>query len=66
MDKKEKQLPSRRDFLKTAGMGAGVAAVAGAVLSPAEAMAKPNLQDNKSTGYRETEHIRKYYELARN
>ncbi len=65
MDNKKKQSPSRREFLKTAGMGAGVAAVASVVLSPAEVMAKPALQDGKAAGYHETEHIRKYYESAR-
>ena len=66
MDKKKKQSPSRREFLKTAGLSAGVAAVAGVVLSPAEVAAQPSLQNDKSVGYHETEHIRKFYESARN
>jgi hypothetical protein len=53
----------RRDFLKLAGLGA-VTASAGAVAgaAPADAAAKPAPPDR---GYRETEHVRKVYELAR-
>ena len=64
MDKKEKLSPSRREFLKSAGLGAGVAAVAATVLSPAEATARPTLTDEKTAAYRETDHVKKYYELA--
>lgn len=51
----------RRDFLKLAGLApvAGAALVAGG--RPAEA-AKPTQQTG---GYRESEHIKKYYETAR-
>ncbi len=52
----------RRDFLKLLGMGgaAGAAALAGgAAPGEAAAPAKPE------TGYRETAHVRKFYETAR-
>lgn len=52
----------RRDFLKLLGMGgaAGAAALAGgAAQSEAAAPAQPE------KGYRETPHIRKFYETAK-
>jgi anaerobic selenocysteine-containing dehydrogenase len=53
----------RRDFLKLAGAGAAgsVAAAASAAGAPAEAATAPET----ATGYRETAHVRKAYELAR-
>jgi hypothetical protein len=54
----------RRQFLKLASLGAvagTVAAVAGEAQNPAQA-AEPEPQGR---GYRETEHVRKVYELAR-
>ena len=62
MDKKKSATPSRREFLKTAGVG--VAAVAGGIVSADDAEAA-TLQDEKKTGYRETEHVKKYYDSAR-
>jgi|TARA_B100001971_G_scaffold145994_1_gene135044 hypothetical protein len=64
MDKKKSATPSRREFLKTAGLGVGVAAVAGGIVSADDAEAA-TLQDEKKTGYRETEHVKKYYDSAR-
>jgi hypothetical protein len=59
---KKEAVADRRSFLKLAGAGAaagGAALVAGETKVEArEAEAKPAL-------YRETEHIRRYYELAR-
>lgn len=53
----------RRDFLKLAGLGtvAGAAAAKAGAPDPAEAAAA----DGKARGYRETEHVKKYYSLAR-
>jgi hypothetical protein len=52
----------RREFLKLAGLGAvtGAAAAVGAKPAAAEVEA-----DGKRAGYRETEHVKKAYELAR-
>jgi hypothetical protein len=53
----------RRDFLKLATLGAAaapVAAVVGSGTAAAEAASEPTAR-----GYRETEHVRKVYELAR-
>ena len=53
----------RRGFLKLAGAGVvGTGAVAASTVVPAEA-ATAEPKDTK--GYRETEHVRRYYELAK-
>ena len=61
--KETRAVADRRSFLKLAGAGAvagGVALVSGA--KPAKA----GTADNDTDGlYRETDHIRTYYELAR-
>jgi hypothetical protein len=57
--------PTRRDFIKTAGLGVGVAAVANGVLSASAAKATPLVSTEKNSGYRETEHVKKYYESAK-
>ncbi len=60
---KDKREVGRRDVLRLAGLGgvAGAAAVAGSV-SKTEAA-----EESTRTGssYRETEHVLKYYELAK-
>jgi len=61
MSQKEKAPVNRRDFFRKVGLGAGAAAVGlstseARAAAPAEAPAK---------GYRETDHVKKYYELAR-
>jgi hypothetical protein len=64
MSTKKNGSPSRRDFIKTAGLGVGVAAVASGVLSASGAEASPLVLTEETSGYRETEHVRKYYESA--
>ncbi len=61
--KKESQEIGRRDMLRLAGLGgvAGAAAVAGAAGGSEAARAA----ESKGSGYRETEHVRTYYELAK-
>ena len=61
-DKKEIRSTSRRDLLKLAGLAAGVA---GAAAASGTAKAATPVEREKDGGYRETEHVRKYYELAR-
>ena len=60
-DKRNDQPAKRRDFLKLLGFGgvAGGAAIAGA--KPAGASEKPVAE----TGYRESAHVKKFYETAR-
>lgn len=64
MSKKEITSIKRRDFLRAAGLGsvAGAAAVATGIGS-AEA-ASPD-EPTGGGGYRETAHVKKYYELAK-
>jgi hypothetical protein len=59
----ETMAAKRRDFLRLAGLGS-VSAVAGAAAGavPAEAKEEPGAQ---AAGYRETVHVKKFYELAR-
>lgn len=55
---------SRRDFLKNATLTAGAAAVAGKTLSADPAAAKSAAEPQRGSAYQETEHVKKYYELA--
>ena len=61
-DTKEIRSTSRRDLLKLAGLAAGVAGAAAAV---GTAKASAPIARAEDGGYRETDHVRKYYELAR-
>ncbi len=59
----DKAKAGRRDFLKLASLGAvagGVAMAAGQTRAEAD-----EAVSDTSAGYRETEHVKKYYELAR-
>jgi hypothetical protein len=61
-DREGKPAADRRDFLKLATVGAvlgGAAIVAGGKAKAAE----PETSD--SAGYRETDHVKTYYKLAR-
>lgn len=63
MKQPEKAKTSRRGALKALGLGAAGAAGAAALASkPAEALDAPVKQGG---GYRETDHVKMYYELAR-
>lgn len=53
----------RREFFKTAGIGAAVAA--GTVVGVAPAPAKADAIAAGSAGYAETAHVKTYYELAK-
>lgn len=62
MRKKEEINAARRDFFKKAGVGAGAAAVS---MTAAKAGAVEATPSSKGSGYRETDHVRKFYELSR-
>lgn len=62
MDKKDEINAGRRDFFKKAGLGAGAAAVS---MTAAKAGAVEASTPSKAGGYRETDHVRKFYELSR-
>ena len=55
---------SRRDFLKAAGVTGGVASVAAVALASKSVTAAAP-ESGKTSGYRETEHVKKYYESTR-
>ena len=66
MKDKEPNSTRRRDFLKLAGVGAGLAGAAASGLAPpkvAPAAEKP--AGEPAAGYRETEQVKKFYALAR-
>jgi len=60
--KKEEINAARRDFFKKAGFRAGAAAVA---VTASKAGAVEATSPEKKSGYAETDHVRKFYELAR-
>ena len=62
-DSKSKSLP-RRDFLKATGITGAVAGVAAVALNEKPAKAA-EMKTSGHAGYRETEQIKTYYELAR-
>ena len=61
--KKEEINAARRDFFKKAGFGAGAAAAVAVTASNAGAVEATS--PAKKSGYAETDHVRKFYELAR-
>lgn len=61
-DTKDIRSTSRRELLKLAGLAAGVAGAAAAGGTAQASSARARAEDG---GYRETDHVRKYYELAR-
>ncbi len=64
--KGDKETPNmaRRDLLRKAGLAAGAAGVA-AVAASSDAEAAVAEDATASAGYRETEHVQTYYELAK-
>jgi len=60
--KKKEVVADRRSFLKLAGTGA---VAGGAALLTGEKVAEAHEAKPSSSLYRETDHIRRYYELAR-
>ena len=63
MAEKDAKILPRRHFLKAAGM-TGAAAGAAVALSSNDVKATTP-ESGKKSGYQETEHVLKYYELAR-
>jgi len=62
MSDKELEKPARRDLLKSLFLGAAAAGAAG-MSSGAVRAATPEPEE-ASSGYRESEHVLRYYELA--
>jgi hypothetical protein len=57
------QAAGRRDFLKLASVGAAAGTVAAAIGGTREAEAAA--PEARTEGYRETAHVKRFYELAR-
>ena len=60
-DRENKIIADRRDFLKMASLGT-VASGAAIVTGSAQA---DELEEETGSGYRETAHVKTYYELAK-
>ena len=65
MSEKKKAPVGRRDFFKKAGLGVGAAGVAAVGLSAKQSKAEETAARPGSAGYRETAHVKKYYQLAK-
>ena len=62
MKRNDKATVGRREFLRTLGAGAGLAATAAVPLAT-EAGAAESDADKKKTRYRETEHVKTFYRV---
>ena len=60
-EKPEKIVASRRSFLKLVGAGA----VAGSAVAASTTKSEAAEPVREGANYRETEHVRRYYELAK-
>jgi hypothetical protein len=66
MRTKEKEKLDRRGFLRGASLGAGfLGAAATGLVSEGASAAEPIEAGKGGAGYRETEHVKTYYKLAR-
>lgn len=64
VNKTEKKSLQRREFLKTATM-VGVASGVAAVSLKGKPARAAKVSSDGHAGYKETDHVKKYYELAR-
>ena len=66
MDKEPKATsPARRVFLKTAGLGAGAAAAGVRARWRSMRSRRPPRRPRSADGYRETAHVKRFYELGK-
>ena len=65
MSKKRATSLGRRDFFRKAGLGAGAVGAAAVGLSAKDGAAQTSDSGSKRAGYRETKHVKTYYELAK-
>ncbi len=61
----EKTAVGRREFLRTLGAGAGLAAVSAAPLATVAKADTENDSDKKKSRYRETDHVKTFYRVNR-
>jgi hypothetical protein len=64
MKYQEKTTVGRREFLRTLGVGAGLAAATSVPLATVSAAAESEA-DKKKTRYRETDHVKSFYRVNR-
>ena len=64
MKQEEKRKFGRRDFLRAMGAGAGLAVTA-APLAATPAAAAESEDDKKKARYKETDHVKKFYQVNR-
>jgi hypothetical protein len=64
MKQDEKSTVGRREFLRSLGAGAGLAAVAATPMAT-EAVAAESDADKKKSRYRETDHVKTFYRVNR-
>ena len=62
MTAKNQTRMGRRDFLRSLGAGAGVAAASGSLTTSVQADSETNDEKRKSR-YRETEHVKTFYRV---
>ncbi len=65
MQDKSKKGADRRRFLKMAGLGAAVTGAAMGLSGRAAKASAPQSGGKPAAGYRETDHVKRYYALAR-
>jgi hypothetical protein len=66
MSKKEVKSMDRRNFFKSAGVGAGaIGGAAALAVAGKDAEAAEPVKSPTAAGYRETDHVKKYYELSK-
>ena len=65
MKKSEDQALARRDFFKKAGLGIGAAGAAAVTMVAGEGEAAEVAKSDKAAGYRDSAHVKTFYELAR-
>ena len=66
MSEKRESKAGRRDFLRGTATGTLLAAAAIAVGAPGKAWAKPETkEERKKSRYKETDHVKRYYQTNR-
>ncbi len=64
-DKTEVKSPDRRRFFTKAGLGVGAAGAVAIGLTSGTAKAAKSDRELRKGGYRETAHVKRFYELSR-
>jgi hypothetical protein len=65
MKRERKSMLGRRDFLRTLGAGATVAAAAAAPLAQSARADTESNDEKRRSRYKETEHVKTYYRVNR-